>query len=66
MRFKFPNADVAAGFADGIGNPEELDVVASAEGDEIEILGLDDDTQMVASLTAAAESAGGVRVAEHH
>lgn len=62
MRFKFPNADVATGFADGLDNPEEFDVVASAKGDEVEILGLDDDAQMVASLTAAAESADGVRV----
>lgn len=42
MRFQFDNQELAEGFAIGLGDPDGLDVVASAEGCVVEVLGLDD------------------------
>lgn len=62
MRFKFPNHDVADGVAFGLGAPDELDVIALVEGDEIEVLGLDDHPTLAPEIIRCCESAGGVRL----
>jgi len=64
MKFKFPTHDIAESFAWGLGVEDELDLVAHAEGDEVEILGVDDHEDMVEECTRIAELLGGKRITE--
>lgn len=60
-RFRFPDPEIARGFADGLEDPDGFDVVASVEGCDVEILGLDDQP-MIKDIGRCARDAGGVVV----
>lgn len=60
MKFKFPDHATAEGFAYGIGCPTELDIAAFAEGDEVDVLGLDDHETIAPELKRIAAEMGGI------
>jgi hypothetical protein len=62
VRFKFPNDEVAIGVDLGLSAPDELDVVALRDGDELLILGLDDHPILGPEIIRICELAGGVRL----
>jgi hypothetical protein len=63
VKFKFPTHEKAEAFAWVIGIEDELDLAAFAEGDEVEVLGVDDHELMVNGCVHIAEASGGVRIA---
>lgn len=63
MRFEFPNHDLALGFADGLADPDGLDVYASVDGNVLEILGLDDHPMMV-QIEEQARELGALKMPE--
>jgi hypothetical protein len=62
MRFKFPSADAAQGFADGLANPDELDVYALVEGDVLEVLGCH--KKLIEEISRLAQNSGAVVLEE--
>jgi len=62
MKFKFPSHELAEAFCCVIGIEDDLDLAAYPEGDEVEVLGVDDHEMMVEGCTSVAEHMGGTRI----
>lgn len=62
MKFKFPNSELAEGFAIGLADPDGLDVYATREGVVLEVLGLDDHAWMRTEITNSALELGATEI----
>ncbi len=58
MKIRFDDPGTAQGFAEGLGAPDEFDVVATYKDCVVEILGLDDHPMMRDILECAATCGG--------
>jgi hypothetical protein len=59
MKLQFPSHDLALGFADGLADPDGLDVYATVEGCILELLGVDD-----SSIIESAIELGAIEIKE--